>query len=289
MGADAARSVVFPGHEVFRVKQPPARHSTWPLLLGAGLLVMGGAALAAMPVPPLRFSAAPPPVSHQLQAPADVWVEPVTPESLLCSGPDVTTAIEQLSRGLAAQRILYSSEPLSDCSGMVHRVLGGLGEQCAGLDLPEVDDARSAAELATWFSDEGRLVALPQLDDVDRWLVPGTLAFFGRPGRQGLGRVDHVGVVVEVERDIDGQVQRYAMFHGRQPGKVAGITRWHTRDASPALGNGNDALLGIAFPTPEVALAAPAMGGEPSDSVIVDAWDSVDDEEAPEQLTDGLQ
>ncbi len=240
--------------------------------LAAGLLAAILLALGPTRAPEVVVvTAAPPPLAPDVGRP----VLDATP----CDGPAMADAIVSVAYDLTTQDIAYGVGPLSDCSGILHRLLTGLEDHCPGQTLPGVTDARSARALASWFAQDDRLVPMTSLDEADRWLVPGVIAFFGRPGRTELGRVDHVGVIVDVERDHDGQVVAYSMFHGRQRGLSAGITHWHRRDASPALGNGNDPLLAIAFPAPQLALAAPALGGEPV-AAIADGW-----EDAPAEDT----
>ncbi len=111
--------------------------------------------------------------------------------------------------------------------------------------------ARRAKDLARWYDREGRLARVSSTSDIDDALTVGSVAFFLAPGRHsgGLDSVFHIGVVVDIERDESGQIQRYAMFHGRRPGFSASITRWHVRDRRPALGNGSERMVAVAWPS----------------------------------------
>lgn len=49
---------------------------------------------------------------------------------------------------------------------------------------------------------------------------------------RALDEIEHVGVVVSVDRDTSGEISGYSLFHGRSPGKPAGITDYHRRDVA---------------------------------------------------------
>jgi hypothetical protein len=189
--------------------------------------------------------------------------------------------VQEVATTLARQRIPYRSGALADCSGMAHRVLRELGGRCEGVERPPVRVARRARDLARWYEAEGRLTRVRGLADIDAELEVGALAFYLAPGRRsgGLDKIFHVGVVVDVERDSEGRVQRYALFHGRRPGKVASITRWHTRDHAVPLGNGRERLVALGSPVGRdsaeeqgaPALEAPAVAELAPDVDLSDA------------------
>ncbi|MCK6503114.1 hypothetical protein L6R53_06920 [Myxococcota bacterium] len=165
-----------------------------------------------------------------------------------------TTALD-----LARARIAYNSEAFSDCSGIMHRMLGQVAQRCDGARTPSPEVARSSRELAAWFDARGLLVPVPQVEDADRWLVPGAITFYTPPRQRAVDRVVHTAVVVDVERDDQGRVLGMTLFHGRQPGTVASYTDWHRRDGPLPLGNGDEALFAVAFAHPDLALDAPAL------------------------------
>ena len=82
-----------------------------------------------------------------------------------------------------------------------------------------------------------------------------------------LERIFHIGVVYGVRRDAVGQVESYRLFHGRRPGKVASITNWHRRTSEPPFGNGNEELVAIAWPSPELVPA-----GMQAVAAVADDW-----------------
>lgn len=167
---------------------------------------------------------------------------------------------------LSIQRIGYNAEPLSDCSGILHRLLEGLRDRCDGAFAPAPAEARSSRELASWYQDRGLLVPTPELGDLDRWLVPGAITFYTSPRHRDVANVIHTAVVVDVQRDELGRVQALTLFHGRQPGKVASFTSNHRRDSDLPLGNGDHALFAIAYPHPAIARTAPALADGMADA-----------------------
>ena len=159
--------------------------------------------------------------------------------------------VRSAASALAARKIPYNSANLADCSGMAHRVLKSLVNRCDSVLKPTLHEARSAAAMAGWYQSKGRLKRTPNVEAIDDALVPGAIAFFSAPGSRSkqLNQVHHIGFILEVERDADGRVLSYSMFHGRSPGVVASITTDHSRARSPALGNGKEALIAVAYPS----------------------------------------
>lgn len=158
--------------------------------------------------------------------------------------------VDEVTASLHRRRIPYRSASLADCSGIAHRVLRTVAGRCEGVARPPVRVARRAKDLARWYERQGLLARVTTPHDIDQALTVGSVAFFLAPGRRtgGLDRVFHIGVVTEIERDAQGRIQSYAMFHGRRPGFAASITRWHQRDRSPALGNGTERMVAVAWP-----------------------------------------
>jgi hypothetical protein len=236
---------------------------TWKLLG----LVLGTTALAA----PFRGPAPRPALSTPVFdpiAPNDVFDVPLPPPPACDGGRvEVQAVVQSTARRLAAQRIVYDSATLADCSGMVHRVLEKVEQRCDDVARPELTVARSARAIAAWYAQQGKLTTVLDSIDADEALAPGAIAFFGAPGKVDvpLERIFHIGVVYDVQRNERGEVESYRMFHGRRPGKVASITRWHRRDADPPLGNGNEQLVAVAWPSPDLA----PLG---ADQLVADAF-----------------
>lgn len=252
----------------YRPRPLPLR-SLAPALL-AGLLTLGLAPREA-PIPDADVPLLPVAATPSLTAPV---VAPTVPDAqpdesggpsddlaMSCDG-GASTPLDVLSMAaldLARARIAYNSEALSDCSGILHRMLGQVARRCDGARTPAPEVARSSRDMAAWFDARGLLVPLPEVEDADRWLVPGAITFYTPPRQRAVERVVHTAVVVDVERDADGRVLGMTLFHGRQPGTIASYTDWHRRDGPLPLGNGDEALFAVAFAHPDLALAAPAL------------------------------
>ena len=210
------------------------------------------------PKPP-EASAEPAPIVAPAEDPkVDILAESTLPAPTCDQGrDDVPSVVAATARQLSASHIAYRSQPMSDCSGMFHRVLSALERRCEDVLGPTPEEARSSDAIARWYDARGELVRVSTPEQADPFLVPGAIVFFAPPSAKyahDLDRIHHVGVVVDVERDAQGRVQSYRIFHGRQPGLTAAITDHHTRADRPALGNGPDALVAIAAVNPAIAL-----------------------------------
>lgn len=187
------------------------------------------------------------------QVPADEWRD--------CSGNFL-----RLSSYLAS--ICPGSEPhLAAPAGISD--YDPAGSNAAGLAA----EARSTRELARWYHQQGRFApvwyddaeatadAPSELQSLRHLIKPGAVLWFshGRPtATDGLEQlfernnarthINHMGTVVGVEHDADGQVIGYAMYHGRRVGKLASITMNHRFDSDgrvPPFGHGSQRLVGI--------------------------------------------
>ena len=149
-----------------------------------------------------------------------------------------------------------------------------------GPNVPDVVAyARSSRDLARFMHAQGRFVPITYGDTpkkgalsaaVARYrhlLKPGAVVWFSqRPLLEPLGgeleqllvtnlkrtHIHHVGTVVDVEQDEDGEVIAFAMFHGRNPGQVASITTDHRVDHWPPFGNADQYLTGIGTLLPPI-------------------------------------
>ncbi|MGB5684881.1 MAG: hypothetical protein WBM35_03650 [Candidatus Electrothrix sp.] len=164
---------------------------------------------------------------------------------------------------LEARSILYGIGPLSDCSGIFHRVLQGVKRRCPDHAYPSPQQYRDSRELARWYQKQGELILIRNPLERPDLMRPGMVFFFGRSGvtykkitlKGLLARRDgihHVGVVTRVHKDASGKVISYELFHGhgRRGKTVASITRWHkrtpTRAGYPPFGNGREQLVAAA-------------------------------------------
>ena len=168
--------------------------------------------------------------------------------------------LSAFSAAIEADSIWYKSEPLSDCSGMFHRVLKSVHAQCPNAVYPAPEDARSSRGLAKWFHDNGRLTIINDAKTAGHMLRPGAILFFGSSGVKytnptidilaNSGGVQHISVVTAIDEDDAGIVQGYTMFHGRSTGKIASRTKGNPlqpkRDLPP-YGNWKQELVAVAY------------------------------------------
>ena len=169
--------------------------------------------------------------------------------------------IPDIAKGL--EGVMYNSEPLSDCSGMFHLVLERIEQQCPNHDVPEPSEARDTRDLAGWYHERGELILVDDALAMAELIKPGAVIFYGHNAKryenftaedligtpEKKGYIEHMGVVVNVERDEAGTITNYHLFHGRSTGKPSKITTWHVREKKPVhppYGNGNQQWVAVA-------------------------------------------
>ncbi len=165
------------------------------------------------------------------------------------------------AENIEAQKILYGSEALSDCSGMFIRLTRALAEECPAYQYPDASRSRSSRAIARWFYDQENLEIVENASEVGQKIKPGMVMFFGRSGKlfeditidqlTASSGIEHVGVVTEVKKDDTGKVIAYTLFHGRSSGKIASRTTYHqlqpSRSELPVFGNWNQQLVAMGF------------------------------------------
>lgn len=157
------------------------------------------------------------------------------------------------------QKIAYNSIPLSDCSGMFHRMVLAVKDFCPAYQYPEADEARDTRALARWYYDNNNLVIVQDAAASGHLIRPGSVMFFGNSEVKYTnitidkiavrGGIEHMGTVVEVEKDRDGNVIGYTMFHGRNPRKPAGNTKHKLKNSNrkvPPFGNWTQQWVAVA-------------------------------------------
>ncbi len=180
-----------------------------------------------------------------------------------CEGTDFDLAafLTEYAEAIEVQKILYNSQPLSDCSGIFLRLCRDLKEVCSNFNLPQPKNGRDGRRLAKWFYDQDRLILIQDARSNDDLIRPGAVMFYGRRNKTyahpdikqitASEGVEHMGVVTAVKRDAEGQVVNYTLFHGRSTGKIASRTTHHHRDPSrediPAYGNWNQQWVAVAY------------------------------------------
>lgn len=167
------------------------------------------------------------------------------------------------SKAIEADSIWYKSEPLSDCSGMFHRVLKSVHAQCPTTIYPQPEEARSSRGLARWFHDKGRLTIINDAKSSGHLIRPGAILFFGSSGVSytnptidvlaNSGGVQHISVVTNIDKNGE-TVNGYTMFHGRSTGKMASRTKGNdlvpkssSQKNLPPYGNWKQHLVAIAY------------------------------------------
>lgn len=173
---------------------------------------------------------------------------PSTSASRPCTCGHVQADVVDIALLLQKRNIMYSKTvPKSDDAGIVHQFLDGLSNRCRCFAPPPYGECRTTRQLAAWYYDQGDLWRVNDPVKDSDLIDVGTVMFFGSADwnyadhdaadlfRRGIG-IEHMGVVVYVQRDEHGRLQRYTLFHAIGRGQAAGATYNHTRE----LGFGNE-------------------------------------------------
>lgn len=155
-------------------------------------------------------------------------------------------------------------EKLLDCSGIFHRVANYVKSTCDSYQYPDISATRDTRALAGWYYDQNNLAIIHDPMAQRNLIKPGAVLFFGKSGqvyndltierlRTPIPNhvIMHVGVVTEVTKDKEGNVNGYVMFHGRRPGVIAKRSHYHKiqppRQGYPILGNWNQQWVAISY------------------------------------------
>lgn len=175
--------------------------------------------------------------------------------------PRLTNIVQEVASRMEAQELMYGESPLSDCSGIFHRVLDSMKTRCPEGSYPS-KIYRDSRSLAKWYHEQNNLRLVVDAEEMANLIQPGAVLFYG--GREDKhsaeeiniahltspGGINHVGIVTSIEKNASGELQNYHLFHGLRPGKYAKITNYHHRRPSrkkyPPFGNGTEALVAIA-------------------------------------------
>lgn len=171
---------------------------------------------------------------------------------------------QDVAKRMEAQGLLYNSRnpsKLQDCSGIFHRVLqkvtSKMAGQCTQYIFPSVQ-SRSSKSLVRWYYEHDNLTFIGNPQEASKWIKIGSVVFYGQQGKRykqpsiqelsGAGGVQHIGVVVEIERDTKGKLLNYGLFHGHgksgiQPADITYFHRW--KDSHLAYGNGTQQIVGV--------------------------------------------
>ncbi len=181
------------------------------------------------------------------------------PTSSCFQSENIQKNILRVASGIVADSLWYNSKPLTDCSGIFHRVAKRFKTICPATTTP-APSYRSSRDLAKWYYEKEQLTIVQDVLENDHLIRPGAVMFYGRRNKEyhnikidsltSYRGIEHVGVIVEVEKDSNGSVINYSLLHGRSPGKLASITNWHHRNPSrsnlPPFGNYDQQWVAIA-------------------------------------------
>ncbi len=191
------------------------------------------------------------------------------PSGQACFADDTELSLQLslFAENMEKQKVMYNNqepEKLADCSGIFHRTVQFVSSTCDQYLYPSPKVARDSRSLANWFNEHGNLIFIEDAVAQRNVIKPGAVLFFGGSGKKynnppkeqvlaayPAGIIEHIGVVTEVRRDADGNVEGYTMFHGRRPGVHAQRSHYHQlkppRIGFPPLGNWNQQLLAVAY------------------------------------------
>ncbi|MFQ5633603.1 MAG: PASTA domain-containing protein, partial [bacterium] len=176
---------------------------------------------------------------------------------------NLTVILPEIAAAMEDSAFLYGVKPLTDNSGIFHRVMKQLQYRLPGIEIPEVANYRTTRDIARWYHEDSTLTfihdALAQAD----LIKPGAVMFYGQSdsvysectpeilfdAKRG---ISHIGVVISVQRDSSGVAMNYQLFngHGRRGIAPASTTNYHWRKPSrktyPPYGNGRQQWVAIA-------------------------------------------
>ena len=119
--------------------------------------------------------------------------------------------IKEKTQAIHDAKVMYNSEPLSDCSGMFLRTIQSLEQECPKFDYPHQSRARSSRDLAKYYHEKGKLTIIKDAANASKYLKPGMAVFFGQNRKTyqrfnidyltspGTG-IEHVGLIVSIKR-----------------------------------------------------------------------------------------
>ncbi len=128
--------------------------------------------------------------------------------------------------------IPYSMQNKTDCSGIFYKSLEQFkSANCPKSTIPKITQYRSSDDFAFYLSKQNRLHTTLSVG-YDDWLRIGTVLFYGYSKK----RVNHVALVTAVNKNAQGIIESYSIFHGRKPGIASSVSKVKLRatSSSPA-------------------------------------------------------
>jgi len=190
-------------------------------------------------------------LSEPIAKAVEVVVKPKVPSTAEEATLEIAKSFEELKLGYS-----FKADEMRDCSGMFLRLSEQLKERFPQVLAPQAQDARSSRDIASWYADQDRLVEIEDPALARDLIHPGAVMFYAVKAKKGSGRISHIGVVTEVERDGAGHVTGYKLFHARGKGEIAAITGHHNLNQTPSLGNGKQDWVAMAEMLPGNRLAS---------------------------------
>lgn len=126
----------------------------------------------------------------------------------------------------------YSQVNRTDCSGIIYKVLQQFKGNCAEAVIPNIQEYRSSADLAYFLTKQNLFIPCDKLTGVDELRIGATM-FYGYKRE----KINHIALVVNVERNDTGKAISYTVFHGRKPGIPASLTTIQIKDKTENYAN----------------------------------------------------
>ncbi|MEL7123080.1 MAG: hypothetical protein AAFO07_26760 [Bacteroidota bacterium] len=152
---------------------------------------------------------------------------------------DLLPKIRHYADSVTALNLKYDQSTANDCSGTFIRMNRYLNSFCPEEPFPTFGVGRSTRDLVKYYHDIDQLILIKDPIASDTLLQAGAVMFYTYSGRGGKlnittknmqSLVNHVGIITEVEKDKNGVVTGYQLFHGRNPKRGINITNYHKRE-----------------------------------------------------------
>ena len=186
------------------------------------------------------------PRQQTYQKPTQSRIETTNPatgkiNSMDCSSNrgDLVAMIRHYADSVTALNLKYDQASANDCSGTFIRLNQYLDAICPNPYFPSFAKARSTRDLIQYYYKQGSLKLINKPLSASEYIKPGAIMFYAKRGMGGQLKitadklqsyVNHVGVVYETTVNKQtGVVEKYSLFHGRNPKRGIGITTYHSR------------------------------------------------------------
>lgn len=186
------------------------------------------------------------------------------PDADLCfTGDQLGNLLTQYAEKIEGLQLAYDPSKMQDCSGIFFRLIDEFAKKrCPDYAYPDPKSARPCRMIAHWYYEHKNFSFLEDPMGKRNLIKPGAVLFFGPPNRSfknmtvermcgPSGAIHHIGVVTSVEKDEQGNLLSYTLFHGQTYGKNASRTYHSTKGPSrlnyPVLGFGSEQLVAISY------------------------------------------